>query len=504
MSVRKMMNSKTNNKTSINVDFTLGVSQWSLSPLMKFLSVLCFGLLLPIQSLAEALDDAVAEDLLLSTLANALNAYAIDVAHNLNDRSVARGRIQQPRLGRFPDIPLNRMVTSAELLLWEAEFEEGAISGLALLGGDTVVEQSAASFLVAWLSASDKNRQFITFVEEDAGAAEKIASVAESYGYQILTLSGKDVSIAGNLYATTGQRLAIDSRAARSYQSDVTELSYLGERVRRNSNSLFRDGISSQLAGNEPSAFLKETLGDEFNQSTIREIIVPGGIAFGETAELPFTVIEMRYDSESLILFDEAGVKWSMPAADVKTLKALFDLVQRAEAVQSDAIVDIDADGRVRMSSAVRNTDVGLKILHADTMPFEFVPNLPVTKSVVIDTAVDWAVEDNDSLGFETEYEVRFLSADNMRIAQTRVALEYQYSSETDASTFEDSWGRDVGRLRENLDYAGLGESMGEVAQFAAWTALFRRLKTDNVSFLHGRYDFLKVNKSGETTPSRY
>ena len=472
--------------------------------MLKIVPLLCICLMLPVRGIAEALDEAVAEDSLLSTLAEALNAYDIDVAHNLNDRSLARGRIQQPRLGRFPDLPLNTMVTSSELELWEFEFEQGAINGLAVLGGNAASQQDARSFLNEWMAANDSDRQFITFLAEDMDAAEKIMSVAESYGYQILDLSGLDVSIAGNLYATSAQRLAIDSREARRYRTEVTELSYLGERVRRNSNSLFRDGIGRQLARNEPSAFLKETLGDEFNQSTIREIIVPGGIAFGETAELAITAIEMHFDSGVLRLVDDAGSVWSLPALEPKSLKTLFDLVERSEAIQSDAIVDIDEERRVRMSSALRNTDIGMKILHADTMPFEYVANLPVTKSVIIDTAVDWSAEGNDLLGFETEYEVRFLSADNMRIAQTRVALEYEYSSVSAASSFEDSWGRDVRQLRENLDYTGLGESMAEVAQFAAWTALFRRLKADNVTFLQGRYEFMKVDKSGETTPTRY
>ena len=141
----------------------------------------------------------------------------------------------------------------------------------------------------------------------------------------------------------------------------------------------------------------------------------------------------------------------------------------------------------------------------ADTLPFDYVPNLPVTKSVVIDIGVEWfANADSDVLAFETDYEVRFLSANNMRLAQTRVALAYQYESLSDSSAYTESWGRDFQRLRDNLDYSGLGSSMVGIANYAGWVGLLRKLREDQVPFLHGRYEFMKVDKSGRDTPSRY
>ncbi|NKB32109.1 MAG: hypothetical protein GKR91_03330 [Pseudomonadales bacterium] len=458
----------------------------------------------PLTSYADALDEAVADDALLSTLAEALNAYDIDVVHNLNDRAIARGRVTRPRLGRFPDLPSNTLVNSIELNIWETEFLEGEIGGLALISNSVLSTTNPREFLTVWLTAEEQDRQFVTYFSEDTESADKIAAVADAYGYAVLDLSSAEVSFAGNLYATAAQRLAIDSREARRYRTEVTELSYLGERVRRNSNSLFREGGDNRIARNEPSIFLKETLGDEFNQSTIREIIVPGGIAFGESASLPFEVASMQYESGSLVLLDNAGTQWRLPSMEAETAKALFDFVERSEAIQSDAIVDIDEQRRVKISSSLRDTNAGYEILHADTQPFEFVPNLPVTKSVIIDIAVDWEANENQQLGFESDYEVRFLSADNMRIAQTRVALEYEYSSILDSSEYRDSWGRDVRSLRENLDYTGLGDSMGEVANYAGWIALFRKLKENRVAFLKGRYEFMKVDKTGRSTPSRF
>ncbi len=133
---------------------------------------------------------------------------------------------------------------------------------------------------------------------------------------------------------------------------------------------------------------------------------------------------------------------WELPATDNQTLKALFDFVNRSRQIQSDAIVDIDAEGRVKMTVPLRDTNAGFALMAADTQPFNFVRNLEVTKSVIIDTAVNWQLSDTGNvLQFATEFEVRFLSADNMRIAQTRAALEYEYDSATDAVDYVDSWG---------------------------------------------------------------
>ena len=278
--------------------------------------------------------------------------------------------------------------------------------------------------------------------------------------------------------------------------------------MRRPSNSLFQaDGNrgNASLARREPSVFMKETLGDEFNQSTISEIVVPGGVALGEKAHSDLSLKELLFEQERLLLVDEQGVTHSLPRIELAEAKALFDFVDRSEAIKSDAIVDIDADGRVRISTALRDTEVGFAIMHADTQPFEFVPNLPVTKSVVIDTGVQWSQpEGSQALQSQVEFEVRFLSADNMRIAQTRAALAYEYDSQSKTIEYSDSWGRDVRRLHENLDYSGLGESMRKVADYAAWIGLFRLLSEDEVRFLRGRYEFMKIDKTGQKTPIRY
>lgn len=142
--------------------------------------------------------------------------------------------------------------------------------------------------------------------------------------------------------------------------------------------------------------------------------------------------------------------------------------------------------------------------MHADTLPFAYVQNLDVIKSVIIDTGVDWLQREGNKLEFVSNYEVRFLSADNMRLAQTRVALEFEYEHGAESMEFQRSWGRDSGRLREDLDYAGLGKDMTPIAKYAGWIALFRSLQEQQISFLRGRYEFLKVDKRGQETPARH
>lgn len=470
----------------------------------------CFALSISAATFADALDQEVAQDSFLATLDQALAAYDIDVAHNLNSRVVVRQRIRRPRLGRFPDLPAETLPTSREISTWEAEYAAMQIGGIAILGGSQADElNDGVEFVKRWLDSPSEQRLFVSFYQEDQVAADKIRMVSDAYGFNTqLFLDAERLTTAGKLYATAAQRLAIDTRAARRYRTEVTELDFLGKRVRRNSNSLFRnndDRGGRSLARREPTVFLKETLGDEFTQATIREIVVPGGVALGETASLAINVVRMEYADGALHLVSDDGSEWQLPAMDVKSLKTLFDLVNRSVSIGSDAIVDIDAEGRVRISSALRNTDVGYEIMHADTLPFDYVPNLQVTKSVVIDIGIEWFPDmDADVLAFETDYEVRFLSADNMRIAQTRVALAYHYESLSGASTFRDSWGRYARRLSDNLDYSGLGSSMVGIANYAGWVGLFRRLREDRVPFLHGRYEFMKIDKSGRDTPSRY
>ena len=45
---------------------------------------------------------------------------------------------------------------------------------------------------------------------------------------------------------------------------------------------------------------------------------------------------------------------------------------------------------------------------------------------------------------------------------------------------------------------------MGRVAHYAGWVGLFRKIKEDQVPFLTGRYEFMKLDKTGQETPSRY
>ena len=125
----------------------------------------------------------------------------------------------------------------------------------------------------------------------------------------------------------------------------------------------------------------------------------------------------------------------------------------------------------------------------------------------LLETDVFWrrsGAENSLLQEFETDFEVRFLSADRMRIAQTRLALEYEYDSAGAAVRYGGNWGRDSSRLRESTDVDGLGAGLAELARYAGWVALFRRLEQDSVPFLKGRYQFMKIDKAGRETPRRF
>ena len=453
--------------------------------------------------------DAVGE--LLQALAEGIQATELQLAPNLNERELGSRAPEVPRLGAFPDLPSGVYPDGAEIEAWETAYRAREIGGLAVISGT-----SDASFLRSWLGDFDRERLFVSFAVEDEEIALLVARIAGQLGWEALPLRLDDASSAGEFYATAQYRLAIDSRAARRLRTDVTEMELLGERLRRDSASVFRDPPNRDdrsLSRNEPRIFRKITLGDEFNQPTIEEIIVPGGIALGESAELDFVPTELVFDGYSFILhgIDSAsgtnGISRRLPNEDPATLKSLFDLAGRAIRTRSDAIVDLDIDRRVSISSALRDTDAGYAFLFADTLPFEHLAYLPVTKSVIIDTGADWRATnsaDDSSQQFETEFEVRFLSADSMRIAQTRLALEYEYDSASGEVQYDGNWGRYSSRLRESTDVDGLGAGLAEVARYAGWVALFRRLEQDEVPFLKGRYQFMKIDKAGRETPRRF
>ena len=451
--------------------------------------------------------DAVEE--LLQALAGEIHANELQFAPNLNEREL--GSLDAPRLGGFADLPAGAYSDSAEIEAWETAYRAREIGGLAVISGN-----ADASFLRSWLGDFDRERLFVSYAVEDEETALLVAQIAGQQGWEALPLRLDDTSGAGEFYATAQYRLAIDSRAARRLRTDVTEMELLGERLRRDSASVFRDPPNRDdrsLSRNEPRIFRKITLGDEFNQPTIEEIVVPGGIALGESAELDFVPTELVFDGDSFILhgIDSAsgtnGISRRLPSEVPATLKSLFDLSSRSIRTRSDAVVDLDIDRRVSISSALRDTDAGYAFLFADTLPFEHLDYLPVTKSVIIDTDVSWnrsGIESSSLQEFETAFEVRFLSADSMRIAQTRLALEYEYDSASGTVRYDGNWGRYGSRLRESTDVDGLGMGLAELARYAGWVALFRRLEQDSVPFLKGRYQFMKIDKTGRETPRRF
>ncbi|MFT4749379.1 MAG: hypothetical protein ACI9E4_001056 [Pseudohongiellaceae bacterium] len=457
---------------------------------------------------AEPSTFARLSDPLLEGLRQTLLNQGVLVSQNLNARDTAGPRPDQPRLGGFADLPIGSFPGTDELLNWEADFQAQQIAALAIIVcADCSNDSGEQSFISNWLQRPASQRVLLSYYREELAWAELVAAVALNAGFLVKHLQDDNVSIAGEFYATVGRRLGLDTRGARASKSDVPEIKFLGQRVRRNSDSIFRVSDRQRglgVANNEPANFLNESLGDEFTQSTIREVIVPGGVALGATAKVAFEISALEFDGQGLLVVDQQNKRWRLPTQDVSVTKSLFDFVQRSTQLRSDAVVDIDGKGAVRISSSVRDTDVGYEIMQADTQPFKFVRNLNVSKSVVIDTFVRWKTLNSADLSFSAEYEVRFLSADNMRIAQTKAALVYAYDSIERASRYTKAWGSDASRLNESLDTAGLGNSLNKVAEYSGWVALLRNIEETDISFLKGRYQFMKIDSSGRSTPARY
>ena len=112
---------------------------------LAFLAVL----FVPTPAAADALDEAVSQDAFLLNLSAALASHDIDVTTNLNARDVVRQRIRNVRLGRFPDLPLDRLADSAEIANWEAAFGESELGGLAVIADAEAIDASAEEYLRA-------------------------------------------------------------------------------------------------------------------------------------------------------------------------------------------------------------------------------------------------------------------------------------------------------------------------------------------------------------------
>lgn len=466
----------------------------------------------------ELLDPNGAGHPTLEEWSERLESVGIDTAFNLNARDVVNTALLRPRLGALADLPPLRFPMTPELLLWEQAFSAAEIGAVAFLPAHHLASAGAAQsypdFYNAWLTVDAEERYFLTFHADDQeSAAGVIAALEQDHGlWHLVALPAASAveaaEPAGRLYATAGQRWVLDSNPAREYDSEIPEFAYLGEELRRNSSSVVdtESRALRRIASGEPAIFLKESLGDEFEASTIPEIIVPGGIAFGENAVFANEFSSIVFENDRFWLEDGKGQRFSLPGEDAKAWKAHFDFAARSETISSDAIVDIDERGRVKISSALEDTDAGVDMVRIDTEPFNYVQRLDVRKSVIIDTFVRFSAADDkagNTVEFATEYEVRFLQSDRMRIATTQAAVVYRYTSASGQSLFSDSWGPDAFRLEGRTDFAGLGESTANAARHAAWIALFRAVVDNSLDFSHGRYEFMKIDKAGRSTPSR-
>ena len=478
--------------------------------------VIAVGLMLSLTAFARAdvLDTDSPAHPLLWSISTALHAAGFDVAYNLNVPKVANTQPSRPRLGALADLPPQTLPLTPELLEWEAAFARGELGALAYLSLDAAASDISAvldfaRFHEAWLNASPQQRVFISWHSADVQSVNVLQEAL--LNGQAIGIRPEQVEHAGRLYATAGQRWVVDTEAARDYEGQVTEFLLLGEQLRRNSTSVLNPESreARRLASREPEVFLKESLGDEFEASTIPEIIVPGGIAFGEDAVFERQFTHLRFEGDRLWLQDAKGQRFGLPVEDVRTWKADFDFAARSQAIASDAVVDIDERSRVRLSSALVDTDTGAELIRIDTQPFQYVQRLDVRKSVIIDTDVSFFVSETSEAATEsvtefiTEYEVRFLQADSMRIARTQAAVVYRYKSELQAVQYVDIWGSDGFRLEGRTDFDGLGTSTANAARHAAWIALFRGVINGSLDFSSGRYEFMKLEKAGRSTPSR-
>jgi hypothetical protein len=480
---------------------------------MRLIAVL-LALFLAVPATARLLGPGAPANTLLEQLAPLLEAESIDVAHNLNAAGIkTKRKLRRPRLGMLVDVTVGEQVSSAELEHWEASYRQQLLLAIVAIAAvesepEPEPESREAQFLESWFASPAEDRIFITLAAADRDSAAVIAAQLQALDYDIRLFSEAPLDSAftqaGRFYATAGQRLVLDSPSARQLESRALEVALLGRVVRRKTDSVFppQGKGSRYYASGEPERFRKVDLGDEIIAAVIPEIIVSGGIALGETAtfEKPARSLIFNPDhSFELVLID--GERWLFPERNPLLLKTCFDFALRSSQIASDAIIDIDEHGKIKISSTFRNTDIGYQLIRIDQQPFEYVRSLNVIKSVIIDTAVRISAPQSTPV-FNTEYEIRFINPDRRKLAETRAALVYDYDSSTDVASYRESWGPRAFRIRSR-DQAGLGEQTRKAAEIAGWVALFRAVVKGEIEFSRGRYEFLKIDKAGRPTPRR-
>lgn len=471
------------------------------------LFVVFLGIFLAAPTAARLLDPGGPTNVLLQQLAPLLEEDAVDVAYNLNDPRIKPGRsLSQPRLGMLADMPLGTQVNSTELNQWEDAYRSKLL--LALVALPTEDDTGNSDFEDEWLARPLQDRVFISLAAADLELGQAIAKKMRSIDYRVTLFSAgvtDAISVeAGRFYASAGQRLVVDSLSARQLAVDAVEIQLLGRKTRRKSNSVFpAEGKSSRYyVQGEPKRFRKVDLGDESTAAVIPEIIVSGGVALGEVAtfeQKPRALIFSLDRGFDLQMAD--GETWKLPPRALAWLKTCFDFALRSTRIESDAIIDIDEKRRIKISSAFRDTDIGYALIDVDQQPFNFVRSLNVIKSVIIDRAVSIRVEQFSAV-ISTKYEIRFINPDRRKLAETRAALVYEYDSSTDLASFKESWGPRAFRIR-TADLDGLGEETRAAARVAGWLALFRAVAAGELDFSRGRYEFLKIDKTGRATPQR-
>jgi len=453
------------------------------------------------------LDPASPEDKLLDSLVPALDNF--DVARNLNAAQALSIPLLKPRLGRLADIPRNHFPGSDALRNWEQAIAQNEISAL-IAQPKRDQARTDAQFLFDWLNQASEKRLVVTFHASNRELSVDLATQMQALGYELRHYFGavayaiEDAQNPGRFYATAGQRLMLETPAARQSDSSVEELSLLNRPMLADSDSVFPDEgkYARHYRRDEPDRFLKTDLGSETEAATIPEIVVSGGIAFGEIARfssLPVALI-FRPDQKLLLQWGEHSVR-ELPALDPKALKACFDFAHRSLSIVSDAIVDIDGRRRVSISSAFRDTDAGFELLEMDTVPYQLVKGVHSRKSIIVDKSVV-LTEDRESLEFDSHYEIRFITRDREGIALTKAALEYEYNSRRDQAVLAKVWGSQAHNVSE-VDFDKLGLLTRRSGLLASWTALFRALEVGEVNFSHGRYEFMKIDKAGRKTPAR-
>jgi hypothetical protein len=251
------------------------------------------------------------------------------------------------------------------------------------------------------------------------------------------------------------------------------------------------DGIIA--AKSVPAGIRRESL-DPVGEAELAFEAVPGGIVFGRvaTSANDWSGARLAYDAaRGLFVTTGSGVDVALPPAEPSLLAAVLAFTSKD--ASGEWLVDIGADGEVRLAPELTDSAAGLVAVRADLLPQFYLPMAVGSKSVIVDRDVRFALDPSGtSVRFEADLEIRFYRPE-FRPGDEDVA-ERVGTIALDCSAAD---GRPRLSAPEGRGLSLIAERLPDAAQLAGWVGFFRWAAANELDGL----DAVRVALAADESP---